>query len=294
MTQAPSKTPGVRLQRILAAAGVGARRACERLIEEGRVTVNGERVRSLPAFADPRHDRITVDGRPIASAPARHVYVMVNKPERTLVTSADEPGMDRATVMDLVSHPDKKRLFPVGRLDFATTGLVLLTSDGALANRLTHPRYGVPRTYRAVVKGSLDAPAIARLRAALLKELRRSDRAAARVRPGGGSGGAIEVRPGGLDQGRAVLEIEVREGRTGNLGTMLAATGVGVRKLERVAIGPLRLSNLARGRWRELERDEIRALRDLAKGVVRPVASPGRRRRRGTGGARTRAGGSDR
>src|ERR1043165_3052888 len=112
----------VRLQRVLAAAGGGARRACERLIEEGHVHVNGKTVNRLPAFVDPEADKITVDGRLIAK-PLRNVYVMLNKPARVLATTSDEIG--RTTIMDLIDHPARARLFPVGRLDFETTGLVL-------------------------------------------------------------------------------------------------------------------------------------------------------------------------
>jgi 23S rRNA pseudouridine2605 synthase len=257
--------PGIRLQRVLAAAGVGARRVCERLIEEGRVEVNGETISSLPAFVEPRSDRITVDGRPISLERTRPIYLMVNKPERILVTSADEPGFDRPTVTDLVDHPAKRRLFPVGRLDYNTAGLVLLTSDGALANRLTHPRFGVPKTYRALVKGDLNPASLQRLHGALVKDMRRTDKTSARVRPRA-AGAGIELRIGGRDQGRTILEIEIREGRTGNLARSLAAAGVHVRKLERTAIGPLRLTGLARGRWRELERDEVHALKSAARG----------------------------
>jgi 23S rRNA pseudouridine2605 synthase len=276
---------GVRLQRVLAASGVGARRVCERLIEEGRVKVNGETVSRLPAFVNPGEDRITVDGRPVVVERSRHLYLMLNKPERMLVTASDEPGMDRATVMDLVDHPAKKRLFPVGRLDYSTAGLVLLTSDGELANRLTHPRYGVPKVYRAVVKGAINPADLPRVQASMLKDLKRSDRVAARVRPRAGGEG-LELRIAGRDQGRTVLEIELREGRTGNPGQMLAAAGVHVRKLERVAIGPLELTGLARGRWRELERDEIRDLKRAGRGQApRPragaPAGPQRRRRPG-------------
>jgi 23S rRNA pseudouridine2605 synthase len=272
-------SPGVRLQRVLAAAGVGARRVCERLIEEGHVKVNGETVSHLPAFVNPGQDRITVDGQAITLDRSRHLYVMLNKPERMLVTASDEPGMDRATVMDLVDHPGKKRLFPVGRLDYNTSGLVLLTSDGELANRLTHPRYGVPKVYRALVKGTINPLDLPKVRASMLKDVQRDDRAAARVRPARRprSEGGIELRIAGRDQGRTILEIELREGRTGNPGTMLAAAGLHVRKLERIAIGPLMLSGLSRGRWRELEREEIRDLRRAGKGdrPARPARPAG-------------------
>ena len=260
---------------MLAAAGVAARRACERMIEEGRVEVNGRRVDRLPAFVDPRQDRITVDGRPIARRMERHVYLMVNKPERVLTTSADEPGMGRTTVVDLVDHPSRARLFPVGRLDWQTTGLVLLTNDGELANRLTHPKYGVPRTYQAVVKGVFDEPAVARLQGALAKEIRKSAQRAGRVGPGGVAPGALELSIEKREPERTVLNIVVREGRTGSIARMLAAAGVPVRKLERTAIGPLELREVARGRWRELDRAEIAALKAAGAGADGP-----RRRRR--------------
>jgi pseudouridine synthase len=252
----------------LAAAGVGARRACERMIEEGRVEVNGARVDRLPAFVDPRSDRITVDGRPITRQRQRPVYLMVNKPERMLTTSADEPGFDRATVLDLVDHPAKPRLFPVGRLDWTTTGLVLLTNDGALANRLTHPRYGVSRTYRAVVKGALDAAAVARLQGQIAREIRKSARRAGKVAPGGAALGSVELSVEARDAARTILIIGVKEGRTGSLAKMLAALGVPVRKLERIAIGPLKLTEVARGKWRELERAEVAALKAAARGAL--------------------------
>jgi pseudouridine synthase len=258
---------GVRLQRVLAAAGVAARRVCERMIEEGRVEVNGQRVDRLPAFVNPEQDRITVNGRPIARRPDRSIYLMVNKPERVLTTSADEPGMGRTTVMDLVEHPSRARLFPVGRLDWQTTGLVLLTNDGALANRLTHPRYGVTRTYRAVVKGALDEGAVAQLQGALAKEIRKSAQRAGRVGPGGVAPGALNLSIEKREPGRTVLIIVVREGRTGSLARMLAAAGVPVRRLERIAIGPLALREVARGRWRELDRGEIAALKAAAAGA---------------------------
>jgi 23S rRNA pseudouridine2605 synthase len=267
---------GERLQRVLAAAGVGPRRACERMIEEGRVKVNGQTVRRLPAFADPRRDRITVDGQPVARGRARAVYVMVNKPERTLVTRSDEPGLGRTTVMDLVDHPARDRLFPVGRLDFNTAGLVLLTTDGAMANRLTHPRYGVPKVYRVLVKGAVDPGTLQRVRGSMLKDLRRADRAGGRVKPAG-TGSGLELRIAGREEGKTVLEVQLSEGRTGNLAKMLDGAGLAVRKLERTAIGPLRLTGLARGRWRELERDEVRALRDAG----REHPSGGKRRKRG-------------
>jgi len=138
----------------MADAGVAARRVCEQLIEEGKVRVNGRVTKKLPVFVDPQEDRIEVSGR-LIQPPARHVYIMLNKPERVLVAAADEPGLERTKVTDLVRHALAPRLFPVGRLEWDAQGLVLLTNDGAFAQRLTHPRYSVPKVYRVQVKGQV-------------------------------------------------------------------------------------------------------------------------------------------
>lgn len=267
----------VRLQRVLAAAGMGARRVCEKLIEEGHVHVNGKTVNRLPAFVDPETDRITVDGRPIPKA-HRPVYIMLNKPARVLATTSDEGG--RTTIMDLIDHPAKARLFPVGRLDFETTGLVLLTNDGELANRLTHPRFGVPKTYQAEVKGTLDEAGLAELQRGLIKQQRkddkRSQRETGRVRPVPAGSGRIALSIVGREPGRTVVHITLREGRTGNIAKMLAGAGANVRKLERIAIGPVLLTGVAGGQWRELERREFRALRAAAAGKRLPESVPRR------------------
>jgi pseudouridine synthase len=235
----------VRLQRFLADAGVAARRTCEAMIERGRVRVNGEVVRRLPVFVDPATDRIDVDGVGVKGA-VRRVYVMLHKPERVLVTTADEPGAERRTVADLVDHPAASRLFPVGRLDFAACGLVLLTNDGELANRLTHPRYGVEKRYEAAVRGGLDVGAARAVRQKL-------------AAPGGRE--APEIRVTRDVSGGAVLEITIREGRGRELREVLKHLGMPVKRLTRVAIGPLELRALGPGRWRELTRDEVQALR---------------------------------
>lgn len=258
----------MRLQRVLAAAGVAARRVCETLIEEGHVQVNGKTVNRLPAFVDPETDRITVDGRPIAR-PQKPVWIMLNKPARVLSTTDDEAG--RTTIMDLIDHPAGARLFPVGRLDFETTGLVLLTNDGETANKLTHPRFGVARTYRAEIKGTLDEAGLAALQRDLIREQRKDDKRAqrqtGRVRPSPAGASRIELAITGREPGRTVVHITLREGRTGNIASMLAGAGANVRKLERIAIGPVLLTGVAGGRWRELERHELRALKSAAAGI---------------------------
>ncbi|MEM7623904.1 MAG: pseudouridine synthase [Planctomycetota bacterium] len=250
-----NKARGPRLQRTLADAGVAARRVCEQLIEEGRVEVNGAIIDFLPAFANPESDRITVDGRPIKRK-SRKLYVMLNKPTNTITTSADEPEFDRRTVLQLVDHPAADRLFPVGRLDFDTTGLLLLTNDGDLANKLTHPRFGVTKTYHAVVKGKLtddDAKAIA-------EGIYLAERKAGKT-SGASRTARVDVGIFKRDRDRTILELKLTEGRNRQVRRMLAAVGHPVKKLERVAMGPVRLTGLPRGAWRELSRSEVESLR---------------------------------
>jgi len=247
---------GVRLQKALAEAGVGSRRRCEELIESGAVAVNDRVVDTLPAWVDPQRDRLTVDGAPVRGA-ERRVYVMLNKPRRT-VTSLDDPE-GRRDIADLVDHPASARLFPVGRLDYDTTGLLLLTNDGELANRLTHPRYGVDKTYRAVVKGCLDDDALATLRRGVYLARRRQGRTvgAERAAP-------ADVRLVRRERDRTILDITLTEGRNRQVRRMLAHLDRPVRKLKRIRMGPLNLKGLRTGEWRELTRDELRELRRVA------------------------------
>ncbi|HED53402.1 MAG TPA: rRNA pseudouridine synthase [Phycisphaerales bacterium] len=249
------KSRGPRLQRTLAEAGVAARRVCEQLILDGEVEVNGTIVDTLPAFVDPERDRITVQGRPIKRR-SRKLYIMLNKPTHTVTTTADEPDLDRRTVLDLVDHPTADRLFPVGRLDFDTTGLILLTNDGELANKLTHPRFGVVKTYHAVVKGRLSDEDAAELARGIYLAERKAGRT-----EGASRTARVEVRVHKRDRDRTVLELKLREGRNRQVRRMLAAVGCPVKKLERVAMGPVKLKGLPRGAWRELSRGEIDALR---------------------------------
>lgn len=285
----------VRLQRLMADRGVAARRVCEAMIEGGRVRVNGRVVDRLPVFVNPGADTIEIDGRPLPGV-ERPVYVMYHKPERVLVASADEPGSDRRTVTDLVQHPSGARLFPVGRLDFDATGLVLLTNDGELANRLTHPRYGVARTYEVVLKGSIAADQIASIQKDLGKLQRRAERRRAGLgvapdradradRAGGRRDGRAQPEPERADgaaplpslyeggAGRASIEVArsraegttlrvtLLEGRNRQLPEVLRRAGCQIRKMTRVGIGPLELRGVALGAWRELTRDELRDLK---------------------------------
>lgn len=239
----------------MADAGIASRRDCEALIEEGRVEVNGSIVMDLPVWVNPREDRIVVDGRPLP-ARERHVYVLLNKPARTLTTVEDEPGADRRTVMDLVDLPLKAKLVPVGRLDYDTLGLLILTNDGELTNRLTHPRYGVPKRYRAVVKGVLEESDIEELEQGIYLAERRDGRTVGAVRTA-----RVELTVLRAERDRTTLEITLREGRNRQVRRMLAAVGLPVKRLERVGMGPLSLKGVARGSWRELTRGEVVALR---------------------------------
>lgn len=249
------KKRGERLQRALADAGVAARRACEELILEGRVKVNGDVVDFLPAWVNTGQDRVRVDGQPVEFA-QRLVYVLLNKPTRTLTTAADEPGMDRRTVIDLVDHPSASRLFPVGRLDYDTTGLLIMTNDGWLANRLTHPSYGVSKAYHAVVAGKLTDEDVTKLADGVYLAERRAGRTV-----GANRTARVQISVHKRDRDRTTLEITLKEGRNRQVRRMLAAVGCPVKKLERVRMGPLQLKGLRRGEWRELDRREVDVLR---------------------------------
>lgn len=249
---------GERLQRVMADAGVASRRQCEALIEAGEVEINGEIVDTLPIFVDPASDRIVVEGRPLPKA-ERNLYVLLNKPARTLSTAADEPGSDRRTVVELVDHPGASRLFPVGRLDYDSVGLLLLTNDGELANRLTHPRYGVPKTYRVVVKGALDEDAVREIEQGIYLAERKAGQTVGAKRTA-----KVELTLIRTERDKTTLEITLREGRNRQVRRMLAAVGYPVRSLERVAMGPLALKGVARGTWRELTAQEVRSLRKAA------------------------------
>ncbi len=239
---------------MLAAAGVGPRRACEALIEAGAVEVNGRVVRKLPAFVDPQRDRITVNGRPIAG-PRRHLYVMLYKPRGVVTTNADPQGRRRA--IDLVNHPSRARLFPVGRLDMDSSGLLLLTNDGELANRLAHPRYHLPKFYEVTVRGAVEAEALEKLQRGLYLPERSGD---------GGRTAPSRIRVLRRDRERTRLVMELREGRNREIRRMMAKVGHPVKRLRRVQVGPLRLRGLRVGEWRDLTAQEIAVLRRAASG----------------------------
>jgi 23S rRNA pseudouridine2605 synthase len=237
---ADEEPQGERLQKVLARAGLGSRRACEVLIEDGRVEVNGE-VADLGRRVDPEHDRVSVDG---VTIPVRAglVYYLLNKPAKVVTTASDPEG--RPTVVDLV--PAEPRVFPVGRLDWDTEGLLLLTNDGDLAHGLTHPSRGVPKTYLAEVSGVPSRGALRRLREGVELDDGRTAPAKARL---------AQTTPTG-----SALEIVIHEGRNRQVRRMCEAIGHPVRRLVRTRFGPLHENRLAPGQWRALTQAEIRAL----------------------------------
>lgn len=231
-----------RLQKILSQAGLASRRASERLMVDGRVTVNGATVRELGTKADPARDDIRVDGRRIR-LPERRRYLLLNKP-RGYVTTRSDP-QKRPTVIDLIGVSEY--LYPVGRLDFDSEGLLILTNDGDLAARLTHPRHGVPRVYEARVLGVPDEGDLRRLARGLVVDGRRT--------------GPADVALVAEQGGQATLRVTIAEGRNRQVRKMCEAIGHPVDHLKRVAIGPIRDPRLRLGHWRELTADEVRKLR---------------------------------
>ncbi|HEX9065087.1 MAG TPA: pseudouridine synthase [Streptosporangiaceae bacterium] len=230
---------GVRLQKVLAAAGVGSRRACEELIGEGRVEVDGEVVRRFGARVDPRTQVIRVDGKRIPAGEDL-VYLALNKPAGVLSTMSDDRG--RKTIADLVADRSE-RLFHVGRLDYETEGLILLTNDGELAHRLAHPRYGVLKTYLAEVRGPIPRDLARRLTTGI--ELEDGVVTADRFRV---------VEQAGQ---RVLVEVTLHEGRKHVVRRMLAAAGHPVLRLVRTQVGPVSLGSLRPGTSRRLSTAEV-------------------------------------
>lgn len=236
-------TPGAegeRLQKTLARVGFGSRRTCEDLIRQGRVLVNGDEA-VLGQRVDPEHDRIVVDGVEIGVRPDA-VHYLLHKPVG-VVTTADDP-QGRPTVLDLV--PAEPRVHPVGRLDLDTEGLLLLTNDGDLTHRLTHPSYGVEKEYLAQVQGRPGRAALRALREGV--DLDDGPTAPARV---------ATLEP-------ELLRITIHEGRNRQVRRMCEAVGHPVVRLVRTRIGPISDHRLAAGQWRHLETDEVRALERAA------------------------------
>ena len=259
---ARSRTPDPdgpeRLQKILAAAGLGSRRQCEELIRTGRVDVDGRTVTELGTKADLMQQEIRVDG--VSLPKPRLVYFMVNKPTGVLSTNSDPSGRPR--VIDLVDYPG--RLFTVGRLDMSSEGLILVTNDGELANRLTHPRYGVEKTYQVEIAGTMDR-----------KELETLHKG---VHLAEGFAHVVSAKVKHQYKQSTQLEIVLNEGRNREIRRLLARVGHKVMRLKRVALGPLRMAELPLGHVRALDRGEVRKLKQAAQEThsksPRPASRP--------------------
>jgi 23S rRNA pseudouridine2605 synthase len=247
-SSAADERGGQRLQKIISQAGLASRRAAEKLIADGRVTVNGTTISEMGTKADPARDDIRVDGRRIKAA-ARLRYILLYKPAGFVTTRSDPER--RRTVIDLLVGV-REYVYPVGRLDYDTEGLLLLTNDGDLAAKLTHPRHGVERTYEARVAGMPDSDAIDRLRRGIPLDGRRTLPA------------DVSLLNKGRTDREGVLAITIREGRNRQVRRMCEAVGHPVRKLIRVGIGPLSDRGLRPGSWRDLTAQELRVLKQTA------------------------------
>ena len=236
----------------MADAGIASRRAAEAMIVAGSVKVNGEVIDALPAWVDPAKDRIVVEGRVLVPK-STHVYVMLNKPTGYVCTNADPQGRKQATA--LVDHPSEVRLYPVGRLDMDSCGLLLLTNDGELANRLTHPRYEVHKEYELLVKGSMRQEDLSRLEEGMFAP----DRKEPSGRPAESHLKILRREPT-----RTLLTMELREGSNRQIRSVMADLGHPVKRLKRIRLGPLRLRALAVGAWRDLTGPEIAILKKHA------------------------------
>lgn len=237
----------MRLQVALARAGVASRRKSEELIVEGRVTVNGETITQLGSKVGP-DDHIKVDGKLLQRQPREPVYILFNKPRETITAVTDDRG--RRVVMDFLKEV-KERVFPVGRLDWDTEGVLLITNDGDLANKLTHPSYEVPRTYRAKVRGVPDAKTLEKMRTGVYLDDGRTEPADVKV---------VE-----RTEANSWLEITVREGRNRLVRRLCQAVGHPINKLRRTRYANLKTTGLRPGQWRYLTSQEVERLRRTVK-----------------------------
>lgn len=254
-----------RIGKILANAGIDSRRHVEEMVREGRIAVNGQVMRSLPILIDPNEDSIEVDGEPVRlrrPKDAPRLYILLNKPRGVYSTNVSQGVQKRA--IDLLPPDLPERVYPVGRLDAESRGLLLLTNDGDLTNRLTHPKYGVAKTYRAVVDGYVRPATLE----ALEKGVWLSD-----ARSGEGfKASAAHVRVIRRSRDKSLLEIQLREGRNRQIRRMLARLGHKVRDLTRVRIGPLVLKGLSPGESRMLTPKEVRVLKEISGRAIHTSA----------------------
>lgn len=235
----------VRLQKYLADAGVASRRKCEELIAQGKVEIDGQVVTTQGTKVT-GEERIKVDGREIRQE-QRKVYILLNKPVGYISTAKDQ--FSRKTVLDLVDTV-KERVYPVGRLDYDTSGLLLLTNDGALANKLTHPKHEIPKVYRTMIEGVLSEEDINSLQEGVTIEEYKTAPA------------KVQVIEAGKKE--SIVEITIHEGRNRQVRKMFETLGYAVLRLKRVAIGPLAIEGIDEGKWRYLRKKEIDNLKKAA------------------------------
>ena len=262
-----------RIQKVLGNAGVASRRNIEAMVLEGRVVVNGRVMKKLPVLVDPEEDRIEIDGERVrlpggrgghgtptrgkktGPVPGQRLYLLMNKPKGVYSTNVAQGEQVRA--IDLLPPDLPGRVYPVGRLDAESRGLLLLTNDGDLTNQLTHPRYGVPKTYRATVDGHVKPQAVQELEEGVWMADPKSGK--------GFKTGRSHIKIVRRGRDRSILEITIREGRNRQVRRMLARLGHKVRDLMRIKMGPLTLHGLAVGQVRSLTPREVRELKELPK-----------------------------
>ena len=231
----------VRLQKFLAEAGLASRRASEEIILAGRVAVNGEPVRQLGVKIDPLHAHVTVDGKPLRAK--RKLYIALNKPRGLVCSRKDE--RQRATIYDLLPK-EWGHLHSVGRLDYASEGLIFLTNDGEFSMRLTHPRYGVKKKYVATVEGQVSREALGQLTRGLWHDGEKLKAEKARLVASG--------------RAQSVVDLELAEGKNREVRRLFEGQGLAVKRLQRVQIGKIKLGELPAGKWRTLTEPEIKSL----------------------------------
>ncbi|MDB5325149.1 MAG: pseudouridine synthase [Phycisphaerales bacterium] len=248
----------VRIQKLLADAGVESRRHVEEMVVQARISVNGKLVTRLPVMVDPAVDKITIDGEPVAipttPAESKKIYILMNKPSGVYCTNVAQGEQRRA--IDLLPPEIDKRIYPVGRLDADSRGLLLLTNDGDLTQKLTHPKFGVAKSYTCVVDGYVKPETVERMAEGIWL---------ADPEKGGFKTGRTQIKVVKRATRSSVLQITIREGRNRQVRRMLAAVGHKVRELTRVKIGPLELGRLKPGAFRFLSPFEIKSLMEAIK-----------------------------
>ncbi len=241
----------MRINKFLASCGLASRRNCEKLVLEGRVTVNNKKVASLAVDIDEENDFVQVDGTRVQLI-HKHIYLMLNKPKGYVCTTSDE--LERKTVMELIGGKFKdKRIFPIGRLDYDTEGLLLLTTDGDLSNRLMHPRHEVNKTYVARIEGEVTEAELNKIRAGVILDGVKTNKCKAKLIETIKEQGKIESR----------IEVTISQGRNRQVRRMFESINREVVFLKRTAIGDLKLGGLYRGEFRELKEDEIDYLKNI-------------------------------